>query len=437
MVIQIGNNVGLTNVASDHSASPMTKLQRDRLELIDSSPLENEQRQDDVVDNLLREEGGEVTQQSSLKSGLLGVQGEEAQRQATDELAYPVSRQRRGSYLDQLISDRYQVRELIGEGGFGQVYLARDLKLDKREVALKIIDMSMGRDQELLGLFKREASILARLHHPNIVTLYDIDTLASGQPVIITELLRGGTLSELITQRRTIHICEALRIVRVLASALHAAHEMGVIHRDLKPDNVILHRSLNMTLPTVKLIDFGIAKLRKGMMESVRKQVKVKSIFGTIYYMSPEQLRGDEWVDLRTDVYALGIMLYEMLSGECPFVSEHYEEIVQLHMKARLPEVELSIPTPILSQLNDFLQQMCHKTVKFRTPNMLAVKREIDALLVRLDEVGYSTPNQLNQPVWQSQRYEGQSKRSMLGWLGVSIGLAIGGLIFVLYLYLF
>ena len=210
----------------------------------------------------------------------------------------------------------FEVLELIGAGGMGDVFRARDSRLG-RDVALKVLNERFRLDPQRLARFEREAQVLASLNHPNIATLYGIEALGDTQALVL-ELVDGETLAERIAGE-PIPLTEALEIARQIAAALEAAHEQGVTHRDLKPDNIKLRVD-----GTVKVLDFGLAKVFEPVSASGEQKAMTATGFdaagggaamGTPAYMSPEQARGLP-VDKRTDIWAFGCVLYEMLSGQ-------------------------------------------------------------------------------------------------------------------------
>ena len=205
----------------------------------------------------------------------------------------------------------YRILEKIGEGGMGEVYLARDTKLD-RNVALKFLPKEFTKNKDARDRFKREAKAAAALNHVNIVTIYEVNEYED-QTYIAMEHVDGRTLKDMISDpgsRRAVPlpIDTVLNIATQIASGLAAAHEKGIVHRDIKPQNILVDKNNH-----VKILDFGLAKL-KGVSPLTRES----STLGTVNYMSPEQARGRE-VDQRSDIWSLGVVLYEMLTGELPF----------------------------------------------------------------------------------------------------------------------
>jgi eukaryotic-like serine/threonine-protein kinase len=208
----------------------------------------------------------------------------------------------------------YELVKQIGAGGMGEVYLAQDSRL-ARKVALKLLPAHVGLDRQRLERFKQEARAASALNHPNILTIYEIGEEA-GRPFIATEFIEGETLRDRLAQAR-LSINEALDIVVQVATGLNAAHEAGIVHRDIKPENIMLRRD-----GYAKILDFGLAKLIKPHTDGAESSIQVKTdegvVMGTPRYMSPEQARGLK-VDIRTDIFSLGAVLYEMLTGRTAF----------------------------------------------------------------------------------------------------------------------
>lgn len=214
----------------------------------------------------------------------------------------------------------YQVISLLGAGGMGAVYLAEDLRL-RRKVALKVLPTAIAEDVGRLRRFEREAHAVSALNHPNILTVHEF-SVENGVHFLVTELVEGITLREKI-RGEALSLEESLNIAEQIAFALSAAHAAGIIHRDLKPENIMLR-----TDGIVKVLDFGLAKLTGPPVESIGSedktlkqithQTKPGAIMGTLHYMSPEQVRGQS-LDVRTDIFSFGIVLYEMLTGKEPF----------------------------------------------------------------------------------------------------------------------
>ncbi|HEX8617610.1 MAG TPA: protein kinase, partial [Thermoanaerobaculia bacterium] len=204
---------------------------------------------------------------------------------------------------------RYEIRSLIGAGGMGEVYLAHDGQL-QRPVALKVLGAAARHDAELRKRLEYEARAASALNHPNILTVYDVGQLEDEQ-FIATEYVDGVTLRQR-AQRAPLSLHEVIDIAAQIASALAAAEEIGLVHRDVKPDNIMLRRD-----GFVKLLDFGLARTTSAPAADVEK-TDPYVVRGTVFYMSPEQLRGRP-LDTRSDIWSTGVMLYELISGRLPF----------------------------------------------------------------------------------------------------------------------
>ncbi|HEX9913177.1 MAG TPA: serine/threonine-protein kinase, partial [candidate division Zixibacteria bacterium] len=208
----------------------------------------------------------------------------------------------------------YNILEKLGEGGMGVVYKAQDTKLD-RIVALKFLPKHLLCDSEAKTRFEQEAKAASALNHTNISTIYEIDEV-EGECFICMEYVEGNSIKELLKEK-TLSIEEILKIVIQIAEGLNAAHKKGIVHRDIKSDNIMLtHEGL------VKIMDFGLAKLR-----GVSKLTRTGSTVGTLAYMSPEQVQGIE-LDQRSDIFSFGVVLYEMITGQLPFKGEHEAAVV-------------------------------------------------------------------------------------------------------------
>lgn len=202
-----------------------------------------------------------------------------------------------------------ELETLVGRGGMGAVYLARQVNLD-REVAVKVLASALADDPLFLERLEREARTMARLRHPNIVTVHDFQKLDDGSAAIIMQYIEGGSLRQVLARHpQGLPVAEALGIIRQVASGLSAAHAAGIVHRDMKPENVLIERD-----GTACVSDFGLALPLHD--ETTRLTITGTTV-GTLDYMAPEQLRG-QTVDARGDIYALGVMLYELLTGQTP-----------------------------------------------------------------------------------------------------------------------
>src|ERR671935_1112129 len=225
--------------------------------------------------------------------------------------------------LNTIFDGRYKILRKLGAGGMADVYLAEDQELGRR-VAIKILNDRHANDEQFVERFRREAKNAAALSHPNIVSIYDRGE-AEGTYYIAMEYLEGRSLKELILSRGPAPLNVAIEYVRQILSALRFAHRHGIVHRDIKPHNVLVDAE-----GRVKVTDFGIARAGTSQM------TEAGSIVGTAQYLSPEQARGTN-VDQRSDIYSLGIVLYELLTGAVPFNGDTPVEIAMKHLSS-VPE---------------------------------------------------------------------------------------------------
>ncbi|MCI0606376.1 protein kinase [bacterium] len=260
----------------------------------------------------------------------------------------------------------YQILGSLGAGGMGEVYRAKDSRLD-REIAIKVLAEHLAEDPSALRRFEREAKAIATLSHPHILSIYDVGT-HEGISYVVTELLRGETLRTRMTHE-LLESSRAIEIGIAVAEGLSAAHSKGVIHRDLKPENIFLTSDGH-----VKILDFGIARLvpppGQEVSEAPTKSVEteVGVIRGTIPYMSPEQVRGAE-VDARTDIFSLGCVLYEMLTGSKAFHRSTNQETIGAILHKEPPPFSEEVPAPLREIVSRCLRK--EKTQRFASAQEL------------------------------------------------------------------
>lgn len=231
----------------------------------------------------------------------------------TKQLDIPPREAWYGLHSGTVLADRYRIERLISRGGMGAVFEATQLGLD-RQVAIKMLLPTLTRDEKVQERFRREARSVASLRHPNIIQIFDYGISEHG-PYIVMELLRGQSLRNILKQG-VLPLKNSVELLEQMCSAVSEAHNAGIIHRDLKPDNIIVEESGGK--PIVKVLDFGIAKIREVQAEEIDTNLTGAHVIGSPAYMSPEQSMGVE-LDGRSDVYSLGIVLFEMLTGSTPF----------------------------------------------------------------------------------------------------------------------
>src|SRR5947208_2429015 len=277
----------------------------------------------------------------------------------------------------------YQVLSLLGAGGMGEVYLAEDIRL-KRKVAFKVLPTELTANQDRLRRFEQEAQAASALNHPNIITIHEIGQV-DGLNFIVTEFIAGETLRGRMATER-MDLPAVLDVATQVASALAAAHAAGIVHRDLKPENIMLRPDR-----LIKVLDFGLAKLTEPRTANVdteaatvaRVDTKMGAVMGTAQYMSPEQARGLK-VDARTDIFSLGVVLYEMLAGRAPFAGETTADIISvLLQKEPQPLSTLAPDTPpelqnIVSKALRKEKDERYQTIKSLLTDLTTLKQELE-----------------------------------------------------------
>jgi eukaryotic-like serine/threonine-protein kinase len=267
-----------------------------------------------------------------------------------------------------LIADRYELEELVGTGGMSSVFRARDTQLDRR-VAIKILHEHYARDPEYLERFRSEARAVARLSHPNIVTVIDRGD-DDGRQFIVFEHVDGENLKELVLRTGRLPVPGALELALAVADGLAFAHDRGLVHRDVKPQNVLLSRE-----GEVKVTDFGIAR----SLHVDHGVTQTGTVLGTGEYLAPEQASGQP-VSAATDVYSLGVVLWELLAGEVPFVGENFVAVALRHVNEAPPSLRERRPD-VSPRLEAAIDRALAKDPAHRFPSMAVFAEELRACL--------------------------------------------------------
>jgi len=231
----------------------------------------------------------------------------------------------------------YKITAKLGEGGMGVVYLAEHPVIGKK-VAMKAIHPELSKNSDVVSRFVTEAKAVNQIGHEHIVDIADFGNTSDGEFYFVMEYLQGESLSDRLRREHRLPVAAALSITAQIADALNSSHEQGIIHRDLKPENIFLCINRGPTRDFVKVLDFGLAKLTLSD-QKVSHKTRTGSVMGTPYYMSPEQCEGKIEIDHRADIYSLGVLLFEMLTGKVPFGGDGYGEIIVKHVTMPPPSV--------------------------------------------------------------------------------------------------
>lgn len=262
------------------------------------------------------------------------------------------------------LKNRYYIISFLGEGGMAQVYVANDV-LMKREVAIKIIKDSTSMDPLNIARFQREARASAALRHKNIIEIYDVDEY-HGKPYMVMEYVNGKSLKDVLKTRGSFTQTEAVDIINQLSDALYHAHEHGIIHRDIKPQNVMIKND-----GSIKLGDFGIALVNDAP-HLTQKDI----VIGSVHYMAPEIAEGRS-ATVQSDIYSLGITFFELLTGKLPFTDTSAVNIAMKHISEQFPSVKKYNPD-VDKKVERIISKSCSKDVKSRYASMADLRRELN-----------------------------------------------------------
>lgn len=273
--------------------------------------------------------------------------------------------------LGQTIDEKWRIETKLGQGGMGAVYLAQQLNIE-RKVAIKVMRKGLDSGKEYIERFLREANVASQVSHPHMVSIFDFGQLEDGGLFIVMEYLDGDALGERV-QDNPLTVNQALDVTSQLCAALAAAHAGGIVHRDLKPDNIFL-----LDMPGgdifVKVLDFGIAK----HLNAQKAVTQTGQVFGTPEYMSPEQCRGESGIDQRSDLYSLGCILYELMTGRVPFRASSLLKILFMHVSDPIPALELKHPDGSLRELEEIALKLLEKDPDKRYGSALEVRQAIE-----------------------------------------------------------
>jgi eukaryotic-like serine/threonine-protein kinase len=287
------------------------------------------------------------------------------------------------------VAGRYKIIRLLGEGGMGQVYLAEHSAIEKR-IALKVLRAEYAHKGEIVTRFQQEAISASRIKHPNVLDVFDFGQLENGCFYLAMEFLEGNDLADELQRSRVLTAPRALPIAMQICRALAAAHGKGVVHRDMKPENVFLQRTGDGE-EIVKIVDFGIAQLKPSNEEAAaqsthRRLTRTGMIFGTPEYMAPEQASGKH-ADLRCDIYAVGIILFELFTGAVPFTGETFLGVLTKHLSETPPSMRAIYPD---LQISSELEAVVHRALAKDPTHRYQTMNELAAALASTPEGQYA-----------------------------------------------
>lgn len=318
------------------------------------------------------------------------------------------------------LQDRYIIQSILGRGGMGVVYKAHHEQMD-RVVAIKMLHSHMVSDADAMKRFHREAKAVSRVRHRHSIMLYDFGVTPTGQPFIVMDYVEGTNLKRLIKQEGKLPLDRVDHIFQQVVDALSCAHTEGVIHRDLKPENIMLTERANDS-DFVQVVDFGISKLKSRDEEGQSEYniTRIGDVCGSPPYMSPEQCLSAKPIDFRSDVYALGVVLYEALSGRLPFKAKTAIEMIDCHLYA--PPTPLKAANPDLAlcdSLNNMLMKALQKEPERRQQSMQEFGRDM-AEAIRRDHVKVRSAQAR---ISMSKELEGQKQSGSNKQIGETLNL--------------
>ncbi|HNG19189.1 MAG TPA: serine/threonine-protein kinase, partial [Candidatus Obscuribacter sp.] len=280
------------------------------------------------------------------------------------------------------LGDRYEIVSVIGRGGMGVVYKARQEQMDKL-MAIKMLHSHMVSDSEAVKRFYREAKTVSQVRHHHIVTLYDFGMSSQGQPFLVMDFLEGMSLKDELKHHGPLSFERAERIFSQVVDALASAHAMNVVHRDLKPENILLSTQ-NQNSDWVTLVDFGLSKLKEPKTQDAYTITKTGDVCGSPPYMSPEQCLAASAVDPRSDIYSLAVVVYECLSGVLPYTAKSAIEMMDCHLYGSpIPFNQSSQDMKVCSELTNFFARSLQKEPEARQADIIEFGKELKEALSR------------------------------------------------------
>lgn len=308
--------------------------------------------------------------------------------------------------VGQVINGKYRIIRELGQGGMGKVYLAEHVKIGM-SVAIKVVHAHFAQNPEFVKRFQLEASLVARLKHHNIVGLHDFDQMENGSLFIVMECMEGKSLRNVIARESPLEIVRVLRLGAQIAEGLAAAHRGGVIHRDIKPDNIMVVEG-----DEIRVMDFGLAR-------EAARETPSSVIVGSPAYMSPEQARG-EVITASTDIYAMGVVLYEMLGGEVPFKGSTPEGVLRKHITETPPPIK-QLGRQLPTEVEKLVMQALEKKPESRPKSAQELAKRLKELEREPSVVG--TPKAREKA--DAETVEIQKQTGWIKWAGVGLGTTV------------
>ncbi len=310
-----------------------------------------------------------------------------------------------------VLSGRYEVTQKIGQGGMGAVYEAKHSLIGKR-VAVKVLLDKHAQNDQVIARLKQEARLASSIGHENIIDITDFGTTETGRTFVVMEFLEGESLGACIAREGRLDSLRTLHLAKQVAGALAAAHDKGIVHRDIKPENIFLVDRDDVDF--VKVVDFGISKSMSAQEEDLRL-TQTGMVLGTPLYMSPEQARGDDDLDHRIDIYALGVLLYESLTGEVPFQGKNYLSIL-----TQVTSATPKMPSELTPDIDRDLESIILKAMARDRDERYQTMHEFAADLEALDDpFAKTTGSRITAARWRRRKERSAKRIYILGALGI------------------
>jgi eukaryotic-like serine/threonine-protein kinase len=333
--------------------------------------------------------------------------------------------------IGEVVADKYRIERLLGSGGMAEVYAAINIRTERR-VALKWILPALAASPEVLARFRREALAAGRINHPNVVTIFDVVEHQSSA-CLVMEMLSGETLAQRMKRTGPMAFVEAVAIMLPAMRGVAAAHFHGVIHRDLKPDNIFLCMDADGSIRDCKVLDFGVSKLTVADAATTGDITLSGNVVGTPEYMAPEQVRAGKHADHRVDIYSMGVVFYEMLAGRPPFVGEHFSGLM-LDIMQRDPPPLASLRTDVPRRLAGVIHRALARELDRRYADMQTFILAVEAVGRDELKLAMGTPAEglITQIAMPRLTPDGQypvpkARRGVAAAIAVGLGVAAGG----------